>query len=952
MLTLYSPMLTSAIRLRTGVGHVCLYSLLVILFPTSIAQAQYRFDQWTADNGLPQNSVRDILQTHDGYLWMTTFDGLVRFDGVRFTVFNKSNSPGIAGNRFVYIFEDRFGDLWTTFETGGLVRRRQGHFMTYTRTEGLPIDDPLYLSGDGDGNLIISYGARHFRWWEGRFQPADDYRPPAIQLPEGWRAKVFSNPALVEGKRTQSQAVSRDAAGGLWLTDLDSMQSRLLSPHPPEGLDSLVGVYADNEGNYWFITSYSGLFRARKQTVTAYAKAQGLNVKEVYPLLEARDGSIWIGTLGDGLFRLKDGVFTNYLSGGYVTSLYEDRAGQLWINGSLRMAQGRIVPELWGKSLPDNSLQHSWTMCEDRAGSYWIGATGGVARFLDGAMTYFTTKDGLAGNDTKVIINDTAGGLWIGSYGGLTHYKNGKFAAWTEKDGLPGNTVRALKQDGDGSLWIGTYDSGLGRFKDGRFTRYTTKDGLFDNGVFQILEDDYGWFWMSCNRGIYRVRKQELNDFAGGRVKTITCLAYNKGDGMPSAECNGGRWPAGFKARDGKLWFPTMDGVAVIDPANTRTNTRPPAVVIEDVRIENQSLPVESLYSAISAFAGPQSAIRIRPGQENFEVQYTALSFINSENLRFRYKLEGLDHDWVEAGTRRTAYFSHVQPGDYSFKVIAANSDGVWNTEGQSLRVIVLPPFYRTWWFITLAAIGSAGLLWFAWRYRVAQFRRAQATQQAFSRQFIESQESERKRIAAELHDGLGQRLVVIKNLALIVLNSPSKNIEAREQVEEISAEASASIGEVKEISHNLRPYQLDRIGLTKAVEAIVRMARSASEIVFTAEIDDIDSVFPKDLEINFYRVVQEGVNNILKHSQATEASVTIRRDPDGLRMTIRDNGKGFTPGAAELDLSRGGFGLIGITERAQLLGGKPVIHSAPGQGTIISIKVFFPDQAVRDDWR
>ena len=284
--------------------------------------------------------------------------------------------------------------------------------------------------------------------------------------------------------------------------------------------------------------------------------------------------------------------------------------------------------------------------------------------------------------------------------------------------------------------------------------------------------------------------------------------------------------------------------------------------------------------------------------------------------------------------------------------MIAANSDGVWNTEGQSLRVIVLPPFYRTWWFIMLLAIGSAGLLWFAWRYRVAQFRRAQAVQQAFSRQLIESQESERKRIAAELHDGLGQRMVVIKNLALMVLNSPSKNGEAREQIEEISAEASQAIGDVKEISHNLRPYQLDRIGLTKAIEAIVRTARSASEIVFTAEIDDVDGLFPKDLEINFYRVVQEGVNNILKHSQATEAGVTIRRAPDGLRMTIRDNGKGFTPGALKPDLSRGGFGLIGIAERAQLLGGKPVIQSAPGQGTMISLKISLPDQAVRDDGR
>jgi ligand-binding sensor domain-containing protein len=306
-------------------------------------------------------------------------------------------------------------------------------------------------------------------------------------------------------------------------------------------------------------------------------------------------------------------------------------------------------------------------MCEDRAGAYWIGTQTGVVRWQDGAATRYTTADGLAGNDTKVILEDGAGGLWLGSYGGLTHYRDGRFTAWTEKDGLPGNTVRALKPESDGTLWIGTYDSGLGRFKDGRFTRYTSQDGLFDNGVFQILEDDAGWFWMSCNRGIYRVRKQELNDFAEGKIKTLTSLAYNKGDGMANAECNGGRWPAGVRTRDGKLWFPTMEGVAMIDPATVRANPQPPPIVIEAMKINNEAVPPETWQSAIRNHPPEGAAIRIEPGQDNFEIEYTALSFINSGRLKFRYKLEGLDEDWIEAGTRRTAYFSRVPPGRYTF---------------------------------------------------------------------------------------------------------------------------------------------------------------------------------------------------------------------------------------------------------------------------------------------
>jgi len=348
-------------------------------------------------------------------------------------------------------------------------------------------------------------------------------------------------------------------------------------------------------------------------------------------LLESRDGSLWIGTAGAGVFRLKDGTFTQYPPAkikdlstftGNTQSLYEDRAGQLRVNGFWRLVEGRFAPEPWINALPPASVNLVFTMCEDRAGAFWIGQGSGVIRYQNGELAQFTTKDGLAGNDTKVIIEDGQGGLWIGSYGGLTHYQNGRFTPWTEKDGLPGGTVRTLKLDGDGTLWISTYDSGLGRFKDGRFTRYTMKDGLFDNGVFQILEDDYGWFWLSCNRGIYRVRKQELLDFAEGKTKTITCLAYNKSDGMPSAECNGGRWPAGVKTRDGKLWFPTMEGVAMIDPAGVKANTQPPPVVIEDMHINNQAVTGEAWQSAIR---NPQSAtaISIKPRQDNFEVAYT-----------------------------------------------------------------------------------------------------------------------------------------------------------------------------------------------------------------------------------------------------------------------------------------------------------------------------------------
>jgi ligand-binding sensor domain-containing protein len=722
----------------------CLSVLLALSLCTTTARAQYRFDHWTADNGLPQNSVRDIVQTRDGYLWLATLDGLVRFDGVRFTIFNKSNSPGIISNRFLQLYEDGQGDLWASTENSGLTRLRQGRFTTYTTAHGLPNNTVNSMGGDGQGNLLMFSGAKLLCWAEERFQPVDMallptakpievdllqhlayrnadqtysffgagqgrslkwadhsvYLGVAMQDRQGriWFGshkglymeargqltrslilgrELADRPTWVVSGRQPLQALSSSADGGLWLTEVETQQRQLVAQLPPESLGGIAAgdgelfvAYGDREGNLWLGTLHNGLYRLRKQVVTNYDHTQGLTRGEIYPIYEDRAGTIWIGSVG-GLNRYRDGVFTQYPQSpppvdNSIFSLFEDRAGRIWANGRQRLLDGRLASGLTEEVLP-LEMGACWTMYEDQEGALWFGTERGVMRYKGGVRTRFTTRDGLAGDDTKVIIGDDAGGLWLGSYGGLTQFSDGRFTAWTEADGLPGNTVRALRQEPDGTLWIGTYDSGLGRFKDGRFTRYTTKEGLFDNGVFQILEDDFGWVWMSCNRGIYRVHKQQLNEFAEGKIGTVTSVSFGKSDGMENVECNGGRWPAGIKARDGRLWFPTMGGVAVIDPATVTTNAQPPPVVIEAARIDNQLVTTDLLNSALSNSA---AALQLAPRQNNFEIQYTALSFINAENLKFKYKLEGQDPDWVEAGTRRTAYYSYLPPGDYTFRVI------------------------------------------------------------------------------------------------------------------------------------------------------------------------------------------------------------------------------------------------------------------------------------------
>lgn len=984
-------------KILNFIGFFCFWILTV-----SFASAQYRIDQWTADTGLPQNSVHNILQTRDGYLWLTTLDGLVRFDGVRFTVFNKSNSEGISSNRFLVLHEDEQGDLWAGTEDGGVVRYHQGHFTSYGKEQGLTSLQVVHFPITNDGSLLVSlidgqwmqfsnekfvpmtpildpatnaiykpqenlrvtciydvihigcnlYGSK-INWTKadglpslsltGRSNAVLDrngvlwiglYDAGLVRIENNRIVKIYTEQDGLPGKPflvaagARAALLTRDKDGAVWLTDLAAWQHQLVGKQFPAPITDFGSAmtYEDREGNLWFGTLRDGLFRARRQSITSYSKAEGLTQNNIYPIFEDRNGTVWIGTT-EGLFTYRDGVFAidKTLKKQIVSAITEDHSGRIFAGE---------FGKVWVRDGTDFKLFYQsdfgvvWAFYPEADGTLWIGSDKGLTKLKDGNAALYTTKDGLAGDDTKVIISDGEGGLWIGSYGGLTHYKDGKFTGWTEKDGLPSRTVRSLYQDSEGVLWIGTYDGGLGRFKDGKFTRYTIKEGLFNNGVFQILEDMRGNFWISSNRGIYRVNKQELNDFAEGKLNSITSIAYGKSDGMLNVECNGGRSPAGIKTRDGRMWFPTQDGVAVINPEAVRINPQPPPVKIESFLLDRN--PV--------AF---NDGVQIQPDQENFEIQFTALSFINSENLRFKYKLQGLDQDWVETGTRRTAYFSHVPPGSYTFRVIAANNDGVWNTEGASIKIVVHPRFYQTWWFIILAAVLVLGLVILIFRIRVKRIEKERQKQEEFSRRLLASQEQERQRIAAELHDSLGQSLLIIKNRIALAQSDIDEKETVEEQLEELSYSATSAIEECREIAYNLRPYQISRFGLSKTLYGIFMRINEVTKIHATAEIDEIDNLLTDEAQINLYRVVQECVNNIIKHSNATEASLFIKRDNDEITLLIQDNGRGFVQNENNgNNPKRGGFGLIGMAERVKMFDGNYQIESALGQGTTIRIKL------------
>ncbi|HEX3085996.1 MAG TPA: triple tyrosine motif-containing protein [Pyrinomonadaceae bacterium] len=335
-----------------------------------------------------------------------------------------------------------------------------------------------------------------------------------------------------------------------------------------------------------------------------------------------------------------------------------------------------------------------------------------------------------------------------------------------------------------------------------------------------------------------------------------------------------------------------------------------------------------------------KAKIRIEPGQTYLEIHYSGLSFINPELVKFKYRLEGSDEKWTDADTRRVAYYTHLPPGNYHFRVLAANRDGVWSKQGAALEITVLPQFWQTWWFVMLATALITAIIYLIYQQRIRILKRTQQAQEAFSRQLIESQEAERKRIAAGLHDNLGQHLIVIKNWAALALNFTDKTAPVREQLDEISTTAVQALNEVREIIYDLRPYQIETIGLSRTIKSMAEQVAAASGIDFRIECDELENIFSPDDEVTFYRMIQECVSNVVKHSRAERAAVRIKRRADGIEAEISDNGRGFVPETQPQSDKAGGFGLQGLSERVRMLGGSHQVRSALGNGTTISVRI------------
>jgi signal transduction histidine kinase/DNA-binding response OmpR family regulator len=798
----------------------------------AVPPADFVHEIWTVQDGLPVNSINALIQSRDGYLWAATFDGLVRFDGVRFTVYHTGNAPGLPSNRIVDLVEDGAGSLWMVTEQRHLVRFRNGAFTHFGPDRGVPADahslhvdrdgtvwvgvtnglgvageerlrpvapdvitapitaiasrDGLVLAGTGGGTVyqagpdsarvIVQPGSLagilYSVYQDGagaiwiatdhgtyRLEPSGPHLVLAISSREVHGAddgrvwvltqqgvhRIYPGPPVQISHQPQSVGgvmFLTDQTGHVWFaagTEVYREEALVhsLAPradHDPVPAAEARAIVRDHEGSVWIGTSAAGLHRLKPALFSVYGLPEGLPHQNVYPILEdTTSGTIWMGTWGGGLARLVEGagrVSPVPGAGAFVLSLMKDRAGRIWVghfSGGLRLCH----PEtLRCREHPDGLRYGTvWATHQDRSGAVWLGTNRGLYRAGPEGMSRVALPADITA-PVRAFLETSDGALWMGTNGaGLLRYHQGVFAVYGTAEGGPSDLIRALHQDADGWLWVGTEGHGLARLdpvnwptaedRSSALLRIGPEDGLFDQVIHRILEDAFGRMWMSTNRGIFWVPVQELRDFAEGRRDRIHSTGYTERQGLRNREANGGFSPAGIAASDGRLWFPTQDGAAVVDPTHLAGNLAPPPVV------------VERLASGTAHFRPDSQAVRLAADQRDLQIDYTALSFVAPKNVRFRYRLEGYQEAWVQAGNRRTAFYTNIPPGDYTFHVIAANEEGIWNEAGATMAFAVAPYFHETTTYYVLLITGLVlvTLVGFEWRARSHRRREAHLSQ-------------------------------------------------------------------------------------------------------------------------------------------------------------------------------------------------------------------------------
>ncbi|MGN6642078.1 MAG: two-component regulator propeller domain-containing protein, partial [Verrucomicrobiota bacterium] len=810
----------------------------------------------------------------DGAVWCRGGRGrLMRMQADRFEPVPTS---GLRGTQFTRLLADHQGRVWVG-SNRELALWNGEAFIDMTPTNGpaeIVVTDMVPVQ---DGGIWVR-------------------TPTSLRKCINRQWVVDANPWNVKFRPApRSLAMHGDAEGGVWLAHYGDglwhvdAKGRLERIAEAQGLPGgLVECwFQDRERNVWVGISGGGLVRLRRREFQALWPAEFAHDRAARSVCEDAAGAIWVGTSQDTLFQWRDGKFKTYSipaeqSLGRDITVCADQAGRIWV-GTVQNGIWLLDKDGLRRPFPSAAVGTvARALLADRAGRLWIGNEFGLYVWENEHLRKVGQQEGFRSAYILSIAEDKNGVIWTGTAESeLRSFDSGKITNYKPDDDVGPVSMWSLLAEDDGTIWAGTLGGGLLRFREGRFTRYLVKDGLPDDNVSQLLSDDLGQLWAGSRAGIFRVAKSELDAFADGKIDRVNCHIYGKYDGLPTEECSSGFQPSCWRSRDGRLWFTTTKGVVSVAPEDIASNPLPPPVVIEKVLVDGQSAATGE-RSATSArgkikpalFDSASRELRVKPGRHYFEIHVAGLSFVAPDKVRFKWRLAGLEKDWVQAGNRRIASYSFVPPGSYQFEVQACNNDGVWNTAGARMKLIVLPYFWQTWWFRAAIAILVSALLAVAYSNRVARLRQMARL---------------RLRIARDLHDEVGANLGSISLLAQVMEKQPSAADASL--VRQIAMQ---TIDTLRDVVWFIDPTH-ERLS-----DLVARLHETAKTMlrVIPYEFKQSGNFGSTELPLEFRRNVpplfKEALNNVLKHSQATLVEISVRRSGDRFEFSILDNGVGL----------------------------------------------------------
>jgi ligand-binding sensor domain-containing protein/signal transduction histidine kinase len=942
---------------------------------------------WQSSNGLPEDFAQALAQTRDGYLWIGTSGGLVRFDGSRFVVFNREKEPAFRDDSVYSLFTSKDGTLWAGTEGGGLIRYKNGSFRVFGTAEGLTNTFVRAIFEDKHGTLWVGTDNGLFRMQHELFSRVDDRAGlPEINvnsicedregrlLVGGWGLLVLSGDQAVHYSSSVNladnavRAVRETSDGAVWIGTISGVRRLEHGVHgnpftaPRIIRDVNISVlYQTRSGQLWIGTYGRGLIRYEAGRLTRFAAPSLLPHNNVLSIFEDAEDSVWVGTQG-GLLQLSPTAASTITTADgaplSINTIYQDPRGNLLVtalNGRLyRVWRDTLVPvklpasvraltlrnvlrdsagTLWigtdGQGIARLSRAGSvrYTMkqglvndfvrafCEDRDGSMWIGTDGGLSRWRAGRFQNFGTENGLAYHSIRALLRDGDGSLWVATDGGLSRLRSGAFVADPLLERLRGYKIWALHQDSEGGLWIGTHGAGLFFLKAGMLRQFTTRDGLPSNKICFLTEDLRGNLWMSGPGGVISVARRDLEALPADSSGQLALRVYSTAEGLSTNQMMGGVQSAGALASSGELWFATTKGAIRIEPEAPDRGGAPP-VAIEQVLADDRP----------AILSNP---LVLPPGAGKLEVHYTAIRLRSPERIRFKHWMEGFDRDWTDAGQRRVAYYTNLPHGDYRFHVIAYEMNAPRNAMEETLAIKWQPHFYQTAWFLALWAFLAASAAWGGYWLHVRNIRRRFAA-------VLE----ERNRLAREMHDTLIQGCVGVSALLEAAAHAQSVSPEmCSGLLDRARTEIRAAVDEARRAVWNLRHSSESSGDFVTAVSQLAQ--RITSETGIPVRVKSVGAPHPLSAEgqWNLLMLVREAVQNAVAHAAPRNIAVLLTFDSGCLGVEIQDDGCGFE---ASLSHSPDGhhFGLTGMRERVEKLGGKFHLTSSPGKGTQLRLSI------------